>query len=153
MSTETTIGQQLSLKRGQNSKSEAVEGSNLEKASGCKCSWKTTTGNSLQKKTDPSTFEVLIEYQLGQSLPERVQVNWWCYRLTGIDKGGNNDLFTVKIKGIRDIHSLEKKGGSKVWSDIETNLPMEECCWVGGRNKAHQLTMVQLHTPQGHTQN
>jgi len=108
MSAETTIGQQLSFKRGQNSKSEAVESSNSEEASGCRCSWKTTTSNSF-KKIDPSTFEVLIEDQLGQGLLERVQANRWCYRLAGIDKGGNNDLFTTKIKGIRDIHSLEKK--------------------------------------------
>lgn len=74
MSAETTIGQQLSFKRGQNSKSEAVESSNSEEASGCRCSWKTTTSNSF-KKIDPSTFEVLIEDQLGQGLLERVQAN------------------------------------------------------------------------------
>lgn len=56
-----------------------------------------------------------------------------------------------RSKGINTAWKKKKKGGSKVWSDMETNLTMKECCWVRGTAKAHQWAIVGLHT-QGCTQ-
>lgn len=33
-----------------------------------------------------------------------------------------------RSKELETYIAWKKKGGSKVWSDIETNLPKEECC-------------------------